>query len=67
MQKILCYLALAGAIIVLLLFGADLLFGMLGMVDLAPFRFENFLIDVIFTACSLAIGVMSWFTLREQV
>lgn len=67
MQKILCYLALAGAIIVLLLFGADLLLGMLGMVDLAPFRYSNFLIDVVFTICSLAIAIMSWFTLREQV
>lgn len=67
MQKILCYIALAGAVIVFLLFGADLLFGLLGMVDLAPFRFSNILIDAVFTACGLAIGIMSWFTLREQV
>lgn len=67
MQKILCYLALAGAIIVLLLFGADLLLGMLGMVEMAPFRYSNFLIDIVFTICALAIAVMGWFTLREQV
>jgi hypothetical protein len=67
MQKILCYIALAVAALVFLLFGADLLFGMLGMVNLAPFRYTNLLIDAVFAACGLAIGIMSWFTLREQV
>lgn len=67
MQKLLCYLALAVSLIVLILFASDLVFGWIEMVDVAPFRGSNLLIDVVFSACALAVGLMSWFTLREQV
>jgi hypothetical protein len=33
---------------------------------LAPFRYSNVLIDIVFAICSLAIVLMSLFTLREQ-
>ena len=67
MPKGLCITALAIAVIVLVLFLADLIFGLAGMPNLAPFKYNNLVMDIIFIVCGLALSVMSWTTFREQV
>ncbi len=67
MQKGLCIAALTIAVIVFALFLADLVLGMAGMNQIAPFKYANMIIDIVFVICSLVLAVMSWFTLREQV
>ena len=67
MQKGLCIAALTIAVIVFALFLADLILGLAGMNQIAPFKFANMIIDIVFVVCSLVLAIMSWFTLREQV
>ena len=67
MQKGLCIAALTIAVIVFALFLADLGLGLAGMNQIAPFKYANMIIDIVFIVCSLALAIMSWFTLREQV
>ena len=67
MQKALCIAALAIAVIVFALFLADLIFGLAGMFEIAPFKYANSTIDVVFVVCSLMLAVLSWFTFKEQV
>jgi hypothetical protein len=66
-QKGLCIVALSIAVIVFALFLADLILGLAGMNEIAPFKCANMTIDIVFVVCSLTLAVMSWFTLREQV
>jgi len=66
-QKGLCIAALTIAVIVFALFLADLCLGLAGMNQIAPFKYANMIIDIVFIVCSLVLAVMSWFTLREQV
>ncbi len=67
MQKGLCIAALTMAVIVFAIFLADLVFGLLGMMNLAPFKYANMIMDIVFVVCSLVVGLLSWFTYREQV
>ena len=67
MQKGLCIAALTIAVIVFALFVADLALGLAGMNQIAPFKYANMIIDIVFIVCSLILAIMSWFTLREQV
>ncbi len=67
MQKGLCITALSIAVIVLALFLADLILGLAGMFQIAPFKYANMIIDIVFIVCSVVLAVMSWFTLKEQV
>lgn len=67
MQKGLCIAALTIAVIVFALFLADLILGLAGMNQIAPFKYANMIIDIVFVVCSLVLAIMSWFTLREQV
>ena len=67
MQKGLCIAALTISVIVFVLFLADLVFLLLGNLDLAPFKGANLPVDVVFVVCSLALALLSWFTYREQV
>ena len=67
MQKGLCIAALTISVIVFALFLADLILGMAGMNEVAPFKYANLTIDIVFSVCSLALALMSWFTLKEQV
>lgn len=67
MQKGLCIAALTIAVIVFALFVADLVLGLAGMNQIAPFKYANMVIDIVFVVCSLVLAIMSWFTLREQV
>lgn len=66
-QKGLCYAALTIAVVVFVCFLADLLMGLAGSPNLAPFHYANMTIDIVFVVCSLILGILSWFTLREQV
>jgi hypothetical protein len=66
-QKALCIAALAIAVIVFALFLADLILGLAGMFDIAPFKYANATIDVVFVVCSLMLASLSWFTFKEQV
>ncbi len=67
MQKGLCYIALTIAVIVFASFLADLVLGLLGQKAIAPFHFANMIMDIVFVICSLIFGLLSWFTLKEQV
>ncbi len=69
MQKGLCIAALTISVIVFALFLADLILGhfMQNGYELAPFKGENLPIDIVFVVCSLILGLLSWFTYREQV
>ena len=67
MQKGLCIAALAISLIVFALFLADLVLGFMEMRNLAPFKFADMIIDIVFIVSSLTLAVMSWFTLKEQV
>ncbi len=66
MQKVLCIIAMTISSIVFLLFAADLVFGMLGMKSLTPFRYANSMIDIVFAICAGVIAVLSWFTYKQQ-
>lgn len=67
MQKGLCITALTIAVIVFAIFLADLIFGLAGMDNLAPFKYENMIMDIVMVVCAGAVGVLSWFTYKEQV
>ena len=67
MQKGLCIAALTISVIVFALFLADLILGLAGMNEVAPFKSANMIIDIVFSVCSLVLALMSWFTLKEQV
>ena len=67
MPKGLCITALTISVIVLVLFSSDLILGLAGMENLAPFKYSNMVMDIIFVVCSGALAIMSWFTFREQV
>lgn len=66
MQKGFCIFALAVAGLVCLLFLADLIFGMAGMVQLAPFKYASMVIDIVFAVSAGTIAVMSFLTYRQQ-
>lgn len=67
MQKGLCIAALSIAVIVLVLFVADLIFGLLGQIPLAPFRYASLPMDIVMTICSGILAYMSWVTFKQQV
>ena len=67
MQKGLCIAALTISVIVFVLFLLDLAMGMAGQQQLAPFNYASQVTDIVFIVASLALAVMSFFTLREQV
>lgn len=65
MPKALCLTGLVIAILVFLIFFFDLLFGMLGMTSLAPFKMSNVLMDIIFMLCAGGLAFLSWTSFRE--
>ena len=67
MPKVLCLTALAISGLVFLLFFFDLAMRLVGMTSIAPFRGAHLWIDVVFSICAAIIGVMSFFTFREQI
>ena len=66
MPKALCMAGMVIAILVFILFLLDLIFGLVGPVWLAPFRYASWPMDVAFVICAAGLGVLSWLTFREQ-
>jgi hypothetical protein len=59
MPKALCLVGSIVAVLLLLVFGFDLVLGF-------PFRRASLTMDIGLVLCSFALGYMSWATLREQ-
>ena len=59
MSKILCLFSLGLSGILAILFVLDLGIGI-------PFKRESIVFDVVFLIAAVVIGVLSWFTYREQ-
>jgi hypothetical protein len=59
MPKVLCLAGMVIAILILVLFLLDLAIKF-------PFQRINTLMDVVFVICAVALGYVSWSTLREQ-
>ena len=59
MSKILCLFSLGLSVILAILFILDLSVGI-------PFKKGSIVFDVVFLVAALIIGVLSWFTYREQ-
>jgi ABC-type nickel/cobalt efflux system permease component RcnA len=66
MPKALCLSSLVASILVVVLFLADAVLGLLGMQDLAPMRAANLMMDIAFILVGSAMIFMSWRTFREQ-
>ncbi|MCA9191827.1 MAG: hypothetical protein KDB03_08695 [Planctomycetales bacterium] len=66
MPKILCLVGLVIAILILLLFLADLVLGMSGQAAMAPLRAVSYPMDIIFVVCALGLAYSAWTTFREQ-
>ena len=59
MPKALCMSGLVVAGLVIILFAADLAVGI-------PFKRANMVMDLAMLGSAAVLGLMSWFTLREQ-
>jgi len=67
-QKGLCIIALSVAVVIFILFVADLILGLSGQAAIAPFKYApGMLMDIVFTIVSGILAIMSWSTFREQV
>jgi len=66
-QKGLCIAALSIAVIVLILFLADMILGLFGLFRLAPFKYSSLTMDIVFSICSGILAYMSWVTFKQQV
>ena len=66
MPKALCLISLVASILIVVLFLADALMGMLGMADMAPLRSANLMMDIAFILVAAAMIFLSWSTYREQ-
>lgn len=66
MPKALCLISLVASILVVVLFFADLVMGLIGMQDLAPLRSASTLMDAAFILAGAVLIFMSWTTYRQQ-
>ncbi|MFG0288654.1 MULTISPECIES: hypothetical protein [Rhodopirellula] len=66
MPKALCLLSLVASILLLVLFGADLIMGFAGMQDAAPMQSTSMLMDLAFLIFAGALAYLSFTTYREQ-
>ncbi len=68
MQKGLCIIALSVAVVIFILFVADLVLGLSGQAAMAPFKYApGMIMDIVFVVVSGILAAMSWTTFREQV
>ncbi|MAV38216.1 MAG: hypothetical protein CMJ59_22485 [Planctomycetaceae bacterium] len=65
LPKVLCIAGIAVAVLVFLLFFADLAIGYINP-GLAPFKHASQTLDATFIICAAGLGALSWFTLKEQ-
>lgn len=66
MPKALCLLSLVASILLLVLFGADLLMGFAGMQNAAPMQATSMLMDLAFLIFAGGLAYLSYTTYREQ-
>jgi len=66
MPKVLCYIGLVVAVLLLLVFGLDLATSFI-LDEAFPFGGLSLIMDIGFTLGGAALGYLSWATLREQV
>ena len=66
MPKALCYIGLAVALVLLLVFGLDLATSFV-LDDAFPFGGMSLLMDIGFVLGAGVLGYLSWVTLREQI
>lgn len=66
MPKALCWAGIGISVLVAILFLADLIFGLVGPVWMAPFKNTSTVLDVLYLLCSGGLAFLSWMTLREQ-
>jgi len=66
MPKALCLLSLVASILLLVLFGADLMMGFAGLADAAPMQATSMLMDVAFLVFAGGLAYLSYATYREQ-
>ena len=67
-QKGLCIIALSIAVVMFILFAADLILGFTGPKTMAPFKnAPGMIIDIVFAVASGILAFMSWKTFRQQV
>lgn len=66
MPKLLCIIALVVSLLLFVLFLLDLIMGLSGNTALAPFKYTDPFVDVVFTIGSGVLGFLSFTTLREQ-
>ena len=66
MPKALCLISLVASILVVVLFLADAVMGLLGMYEIAPLRFANMTMDIVFVVIGAIMIFLSWSTYREQ-
>jgi hypothetical protein len=63
MPKALCMSGMVVAILIALIFVFDLA----APSSIAPFRKANIVMDIAMILCAVTLGVISWFTFREQI
>ncbi|WP_404310126.1 hypothetical protein [Neorhodopirellula lusitana] len=66
MPKALCLLSLVASILLLVLFGSDLVMGFAGMQDAAPMGATSLFMDIAFLVFAGGLAYMSYTTYREQ-
>jgi hypothetical protein len=65
--KALCISGMVVAGLVLVLFLTDLLFGMIGLQMLQPFKFSSWLMDIAFIILAAGLGFLSWSAWKELI
>ncbi len=65
MPRVFCLAGLVVAGLVVLLFLMDLIFGLIGLTYLAPFKLANVTMDIVFLICAGILAFLSWSSLRE--
>jgi hypothetical protein len=66
MPKVFCLIGLGVAALILVIFLADLLFGLIGMKGLAPFYMASMVMDIMFIVSAIGLAFLSWATYKEQ-
>ncbi|TWT93301.1 hypothetical protein [Stieleria varia] len=66
MPKALCLISLVASILIVLLFLADAVMGMIGMSSLAPLGAASLMMDIVFVVLGGLLLFLSWTTYREQ-
>ena len=66
MPKALCLIGLVISSLVFLIFLLDLVLGLSGLMNMAPFQSASLLMDFIFMLAAGGLAYASWLTFREQ-